>query len=239
VFYGSPAQEDVWLEFEEFILGETYQHACGTTQRIYATAIDSGGHHADAVYSFAHKHRARRVFAIKGSSGAERSIENGNTKVGFNWQGKREKHGPVLWHVGTHLAKDRFSARLEVQQPGPGYVHLSRDLTDEWFRQLAAEDRVTARSQYGTVTRWVPNRKRNEVIDMTAYAIWLEERLDLWAPKKRKWWDDLENTVQPVITDLFAAPNPPPRVERPPAALVPKAADTTDTSNLFAPIPMH
>ncbi|MBW7896532.1 MAG: phage terminase large subunit family protein [Opitutaceae bacterium] len=206
VFYGNPAQEDVWLELEDFLFATTYQHASGTTQRIYATAIDSGGHHADAVYSFAHKHRARRVYAIKGASGAERSIENGNTKVGFNWQGKREKHGPVLWHVGTHLAKDRFAARLEVQQPGPGYVHLSRDNTDEWFRQLAAEDRVTARSQYGTVTRWVPNRKRNEVIDMTAYVIWLEERLDLWAQKKRKWWDELEEQVQPVIADLFAAP---------------------------------
>jgi terminase, large subunit len=205
VFFGNPAQEDVWLEFEEFILGETYQHAGGTTQRIYATAIDSGGHHADAVYAFAHKHRARRVYAVKGSSSVERSIENGNTKVGFNWQGKREKHGPTLWHVGTNLAKDRLSARLEISQPGPGYVHLSSDNTDEWFRQLAAEDRVTVRTQAGSQSRWTPNRKRNEVIDMTAYAIWLEERLDLWSPKKKRWWEELEEAVQPSITDLFAA----------------------------------
>jgi hypothetical protein len=34
-------------------------------------------------------------------------------------------------------------------------------------------------------------------MDMTAYAIWLEERLDLWSAKKRKWWDDLEQRVQP------------------------------------------
>ncbi|MCM2311332.1 MAG: phage terminase large subunit family protein [Steroidobacteraceae bacterium] len=204
VFFGNPAQEDVWLEFEEFILGETYQHASGTTQRIYATALDSGGHHADAVYAFAHKHRTRRVYAVKGSSGAERSIENGNTKVGFNWQGKREKQGPTLWHVGTNLAKDRLAARLEVSQPGPGYVHLSADNTDEWFRQLAAEDRVTVRTQAGTQSRWTPNRKRNEVIDMTAYAIWLEERLDLWAPKRKRWWAELEEAVQPAITDLFS-----------------------------------
>ncbi len=141
---------------------------------------------------------------------AERSIENGNTKVGYNWQGRREKHGPILWHVGTNLAKDRFAARLEVTQPGPGYVHLSSENTDEWFRQLAAEDRVTIRGQYGTTTRWVPNRKRNEVIDMTAYTIWLEERLDLWSPKKRKWWDELEQQVQPAIDDLFNATAPTP-----------------------------
>jgi phage terminase large subunit GpA-like protein len=207
VFFGNPAQEDVWLELEEFLIGETYQHASGTTQRIYATAIDSGGHHADAVYAFAHKHKIRRVHAIKGASGVERSIENGNTKVGFNWQGRREKHGPTLWHVGTHLAKDRFSARLEITAPGPGYVHLSADNTDEWFRQLAGEDRITVRTATGPASRWVANRKRLEIKDMTAYAIWLEERLDLWSPRKKGWWADLERTVQPVMDDMFSATN--------------------------------
>jgi terminase, large subunit len=202
-FFGNPEQDDVWQELEEFLFGEVYQHAAGTEQRIYATAIDSGGHSANAVYAFAHKHKSRRVHAIKGSSGIERSIENGNTKVGFDWRGRREKSGPTLWHVGTHLAKDRLAARFEVSKPGPGYVHLSRDNTDEWFRQLAAEDRVTHRTQYGTRYRWVPNRKRNEVIDMTAYCIWLEERLGLWSAKKKQWWADLEQKVQPAIGDLF------------------------------------
>ncbi len=208
VFFGNPAQEEVWLELEDFLFAETYQHAGGTTQRIYATAIDSGGHHADEVYAFAHKHRSRRVHAIKGASGNERSIENGNTKVSYTLRGRRDKHGATLWMVGTNLAKDRLAARMEVGQPGPGFVHLSADNTDEWFRQLAGEDRVTVRTQHGKQTRWVKNRKRQEIIDMTAYAIWLEERLDLWAPRMRKFWDQLEETVQPVITDLFAAPAP-------------------------------
>lgn len=252
VFFGNPAQEEVWHELEEFLFGETYQHACGTTQRIYATALDSGGHHADAVYAFAHKHRARRVHAVKGYSGAERSIENGNTKVGYNWQGKREKNGPILWHVGTNLCKDRFAARLEVGRPGPGYVHLSAHNTDEWFRQLAAEDRVTVRTQHGTQTRWAPNRKRNEVIDMTAYAIWLEERLDLWAPKRRKFWEELEAMVQPAITDLFApvepvapehagqiAPTQEPYVRNFEPTHQQNPRRSEEDESLFAPIPMH
>lgn len=248
VFFGNPEQEEVWLELEDFLFGQTYPHACGTTQAIYATAIDSGGHSANAVYAFAHKHKARRVHAVKGSSGAERSIENGNTKVGFNWMGKREKNGPILWHVGTHLAKDRLASRLEVSRPGPGYVHLARDNSDEWFRQLAAEDRVTARTAYGTRYRWVPNRKRNEVIDMTAYAIWLEERLDIWSPRKRTWWQELEDSVQPLITDLFAEPvqtsaHPPPAPEHTatvaPQQPRPARDDTQADDALFAPIPMH
>ena len=203
-FFGNPEQEEVWLELEDFLFSEVYSHASGTEQRIHATAIDSG-YLPDAVYAFAHKHKHRRVHAVKGSSGGERSIENGNSKVSFSFRGKRQTHGQTLWMVGTHLAKDRFAARLEISKPGPGYVHLSRDHTDEWFRQLAAEDRVTQRNQSGSTTRWVKNRKRNEIIDMTAYAIWLEERLDLWSIKNRSWWAQREKEVQPVISDMFPA----------------------------------
>lgn len=236
VFFGNPEQEEVWLELEEFLFGETYTHAAGTVHQIYATALDSGGHSANAVYAFAHKHKSRRVHAIKGSSGVERSIENGNIKVGFNWLGKREKHGPVLWHVGTHLAKDRFAARLEVKIPGPGYVHLSQELSDEWFRQLAAEDRHTIRTKYGTRYRWVATRKRNEVIDMTAYVVWLEERLGLWRPSKKQWWADLEERVQPAISDMFSAPGPTPApVQRNPDAAPPLRAPRNRPNNPVAP----
>ena len=205
VFYGNPGQPDIWLDLEEFLFGAEYPHACGTAQKIYATAIDSGGHYTNDVYAFAHAH-SRNVFAVRGSPGRERGIENGNSKVDYRKNGKTEKNGTTLWHVGTNLAKDRLQSRLEVAAPGPGYVHFSRDLSDEWFRQLAGEDRVARRTQFGTETRWTPNRKRVEVKDCVTYAIWLEEHLNLWSKKKRTWWDELETRVQPAIQDLFAAP---------------------------------
>ena len=203
VFFGNPAQQEIWDETEEFLRTQEYTHASGRPQRIFATAIDSGGHHADAVYAFAHKLKALRVHAVKGASSQERSIDNGNSRVGYKWNGRTEKQGPVLWHVGTNLAKDRFQARLDVLAPGPGYVHLSSELSDEWFKQLAGEVRVAVRMRGGTQTRWTADRKRIEVRDCLTYAIWLEERLDLWAPRRSKWWDQLERAVQPD-DDLFA-----------------------------------
>lgn len=204
VFYGNPALSHVWDEAEAFLRTATYAHDCGPSQSIYATAIDSGGHHANGVYAFAHRLRSLRVHAIKGASGREHSIEQGNKKVGFTWNGRQERNGPMLWHVGTNLAKDRFQSRLDVRTPGPGYVHLSRDCSDEWFAQLASEDRHTRRMAWGSETRWVPNRPRNEVKDCLAYATWLEERLGLWRPGKAKFWEKLEAEVQP-LGDLFAA----------------------------------
>jgi phage terminase large subunit GpA-like protein len=204
VFFGSPALPAVWQEVEEFLRVTQYPHISGFPQRIHATAIDSGGHHADAVYAFAHRCRSLNVHAIKGYNGRERSIEMGNVRVEYKWNGRIEKHGPMLWHVGTNLAKDRFQSRLEVTTPGPGYVHISEEVSDEWLKQLAGEVRATRRMQHGTETRWTPIRTRIEVKDCLAYAIWTEERLSLWHPSKAKFWDQLEQAVQPE-GDLFAA----------------------------------
>jgi len=205
VFFGNPALPDVWAEVERFLRDTEYPHACGIPQRIYASAIDSGGHHADAVYAFAHRLRNLRVHAIKGVAQRERSIDNGNTRVEYKWNGRVEKHGPILWHVGTNLAKDRFQSRLGVAGQGPGYIHLSRELSREWFEQLAGEVRATRRSMLGSETRWTRIRARIEVRDCLTYAIWLEERLGLWHPRKAPWWKQLESEVQPE-GDLFAAP---------------------------------
>ena len=205
VFFGNPAQREVWAEAEAFLREQRYAHACGIPQAIYATAVDSGGHHSDAVYAFAHRLKALRVHAIRGASQRERAIDNGNSRVSYSWNGKVEKHGPVLWIVGTNLCKDRFHSRLSVTTPGPGYVHLSSELSDEWFKQLAGEVRAVRRQAGTTDTRWTPMRKRIEVKDCVTYVIWLEERLDLWSPRRTKWWQDLEASVQPA-DDLFTQP---------------------------------
>lgn len=205
VFFGNPAQQEVWDAAENWLRNAEYSHACGIPQRIHATAIDSGGHHADAVYAFAHRLKALRVHAIRGRSGRERAIEEGNTRVGYNWAGRVERKGPVLWHVGTNLAKDLFQGRLSVTVPGPGYVHFSNELSDEWFQQMASEVRAVRRTQHGTESRWTPIRKRNEARDCLVYVIWLEHRLALWRPGRGAWWDALERAVQPP-DDLFSAP---------------------------------
>lgn len=212
VIFGNPALQSFWDEVETFVRTAEYPHVSGIPQRVYAWAVDSGGHHADAVYAFAHKLRHLRVHAIKGYSGRERSIDQGNAKVDFRWNGKIEKRGPTLWQVGTNLAKDRLQSRLDVRTPGPGYVHLASALSDEWYKQMASEVRAIRRTATGTETRWVKVRTRNEVKDNACYVIWLEERLGLLHPSKAKWWDQVEAAVQPE-DDLFTRVAPLPEYE--------------------------
>lgn len=235
VFFGNPATQALWDEVEAYLRTEEYAHVCGFPQRIYATAIDSGGHHADAVYAFAHRNRDIRVHAVKGASGQERSIENGNAKVDYRWNGKIEKFGPTLWHVGTNLAKDRLHTRMTVAVPGPGYVHFSRDLSDEWFKQFAGEIRALRRLKGGTESRWTATRSRIEVRDCVTYAIWLEERLGLWRPSKARFWADLEAAIQPE-GDLFAALGVP-RETKSDSGTVPASAPRSPAAPIPRPAP--
>lgn len=232
VFFGNPAQPEVWAEAEAFLREQRYAHASGIPQPIFATAIDSGGHHSDAVYAFAHRLKAMRVFAIRGASQRERAIDNGNSRVGYKWNGRVEKQGPVLWIVGTNLCKDRFHSRLAVTTPGPGYVHLSNELSDEWFKQLAGEVRAIRRQAGTADTRWTPTRKRIEVKDCLTYVIWLEERLDLWSPRRAKWWDELEQIVQPA-DDLFSQPG----LLTAPSAAAPSAPSNVPPAPAATPAP--
>jgi len=207
VIFGNPELKETWDQAEQFLREQVYMDTNGVPHNIYATALDSGGHHTNAVYAFAHKLKALRVHAIKGASGREKAIDNGNTKVGYNWAGRIEKHGPTLWHVGTNLAKDRFHARMQVLTPGPGYVHLCKQMSDSWFKQLAGEQRFISRTAQGSETRWTPVSKSRaiEAKDCVTYVIWLEERLDLWHPRRNAFWAQLEEIANPPM-DLFSQP---------------------------------
>ena len=205
IFYGNPDQDEVWADVAEYLFETRFRHASGQELKIHGTAIDSGGHNTHAVYAFCAANAARRVFAVKGRSGREKHIKDGATKVDIDWRGRIRKHGALLWQVGTNLAKDLIYGRLQITRPGPGYIHFSKELPDEFFKQMAGEIRAERITAGGTESRWSAIRKRVEAWDCTVYAVWLETHFEL-AKKTAKWWDQLEEEVQPSMADLFAEP---------------------------------
>lgn len=211
IFFGNPAEDEIWENLAAFLTNTRYQHECGQQIAIYATAIDSGGHHTGAVYNFARKHKARRVYAVRGRPFGEKAIKDGAGHVDIDWRGKKVKKGVILWHVGTNLAKDLLHSRLQIEQPGPGYVHLSHELTDEWFRQFSGEVRATRRTASGSRSLWAAIRKRVEALDCTVYALWVEEHLGL-RRKAQAWWDALAEKLNAHEPDDAPPPDPaPPR----------------------------
>jgi terminase, large subunit len=232
VFFGNPDEDEIWADVEEFLFETEFPHAAGTALKISGAAIDSRGHNTHAVYNWVSKHQRKNVFAIAGRSGREKHIKDGASKVDIDWRGRLRKKGLVLWWVGTNHAKDLLHGRLQIQRPGPGYIHFSSELSDEWFKQYAGEARTTRRGVRGEESAWTATRKRVEKWDCSVYSVWLETHFGL-DKKSPKYWDDLEAKVQPAVTDLFAQiiPANTPKADKAPSA-VPTASPGPGTVSL-------
>jgi phage terminase large subunit GpA-like protein len=196
VFFGNPAQDDVWSDLEKYLFGE-FERADGATLRITATAIDTQGHNTQSVYAWCYKQRARRnVYAIAGRSGREKAINSGSSLVDINHKGKRLKNGVRLWQVGTNLAKDLILSRLNIAAQGAGYVHFSDELPEEWFKQFTGEKRYSKRTATGEQTRWTAHRKRVEALDCCVYATFLSHQLGLDKYGAAR-WEKIEKALTP------------------------------------------
>lgn len=222
VLFGNPAEDEVWGKLAETLFERRYQHEDGASMPIYASAIDTGGHHAHAVYHFARLHKARRVYAVRGRPTGEKAIKDGVTTVDIDWRGKKLRKGVRLWYVGTNMAKDLLYGRLQVETPGRGYVHLAANMPDEWFKQFSAEARAVRRTATGSRSLWVKLRSRNEALDCCVYAIWLEEHLEL-ARKTDSWWQRLADKLG------IAEEEPPPSQEEETTTTPAKAGVSTST----------
>ncbi|MFN4114958.1 MAG: phage terminase large subunit family protein [Inhella sp.] len=148
------------------------QHASGQPLRARACAIDSGGHHTQAVYAYARRHAHDHVIAIKGSSQSGRPIIGKPTDVEVNHLGHKLKRGVRLWPIGTDTAKSLIYGRLRTDTPGPGYIHFSRQLQGSYYEQLTAERLVTRYLKGRPKLEWIkPGGKRNEALDLFVYAL--------------------------------------------------------------------
>lgn len=219
VIEANPADERDWGKLDTY-LQTCFPHVCGTSLRIEAVAIDTGGHFTHQAYAYCRSvSKGRRVFAIKGDHRNGQPVKGKSSLQDVNYRGKVIKSGIKLWHVGTDTAKDLIFGRLKVTQFGPGFIHFSKELSVEFYNQLTAEVRVLQRTAGGEQYRWVPVRKRNEVLDCTVYALFAAHMLDLHRYTDRM-WERLEEAVQPKVQDMFATPLPAPDPELPAAISV-------------------
>jgi phage terminase large subunit GpA-like protein len=205
IFYGDPDEDQVWQDVAEYLFETEFPHAAGTKLKIHASCIDTGGHKTMAVYNFVEAHKGKQIFALRGRSGREKHINDGVSLVDIDFRGKKKKRGLKLWQVGTNLAKDLLFGRLGIERVGAGYMHFSKDATDEYFKQMAGEARVERATAHGKESRWTAMRKRVEAWDCATYMIWLETYLGL-AKKAARYWDQLAEVVQPAISDMFSMP---------------------------------
>jgi len=202
VIYGNPADQREWDLRLDPAIKATYRHACGVEMSADAVAIDTGGHFTHQCYVFVRNRPNQNLYAVKGETRLGRPIKSASVLVDVNERGRTIRKGVRLWHVGTDTAKDLLYGRLQVSQPGPGYVHFARELTAEFYAQITAESRMLVKTGRGEEHRWLkPAGKRNEKLDCTVYALFCAQMLGLHTLSD-KLWARLEAGLEP---DLFAS----------------------------------
>jgi phage terminase large subunit GpA-like protein len=207
---------------------------------VLACAVDTGGHHTQAVYAYARSHGHANVLAVKGSSIGGRSIIGKPTEQDLNWRGQKARRGVRLWPVGTDTAKAEIYGRLRIAEPGAGYVHLSKHLPAEVFEQLTSERLVTRYVKGRPKLEWVkPAGRRNEALDCAVYALAAAHKvgMDRWREGDWSKW-----AARVEVRDLFDAGPPAadvaaPAPAEPPSAAVLPAASGADPEPARPPAP--
>lgn len=201
VIFGSPALGETWSALED-LLAKGYPHAGGQSLRLAAMAIDaSDGVTTHFVRAFARKWaHTRRVIAVKGQSVAGKALIGRPSKQDVNFRGEVIKKGVELWQYGADTAKGALYARLKIEEPGAGYVHLPTGLPDDFFDQFTSERRVTRYLRGQPRVEWVLEKgRRNEALDCAGMAHAAAEYVGL----SRINWDAIEKMINPAQRDIF------------------------------------
>ena len=160
--YGDPSGSELWQRLDE-VLNQTFIHPIRGEMIIRSTCVDSGGHYTQQVYNYARQRAGKRVFAIKGIGGEGKPIIGKPSK---NNIGKIN-----LFPVGTDTAKELIFARLKITEEGAGYCHFPFTHSEEYFRMLTSEKKVTKYFKGRPRREWVKVRQRNEALDCRVYAM--------------------------------------------------------------------
>jgi phage terminase large subunit GpA-like protein len=206
VLNGDPGRPEVWASLTE-LLGRTWEHATGARLALQRLAIDTG-FATQSVYQWARGQDRATVLPVRGIGAYDRLVPvSGPTKVEVLETGKRLRRGLNLWTVSVSFFKKEFYKHLGLVKPTTeqlaagltfpaGFVHLPDLVSDEWIKQLVAEQQVIIRSRRGFATRteWRQLRPRNEALDCRIYAraaVWLAGA-DRWSDAR---WHGLEQQL--------------------------------------------
>jgi phage terminase large subunit GpA-like protein len=174
VLHGDPDKEEIWDKFEEEIY-KLYPHEDGHELPIKMVAVDSG-YKTQIVYSFVRRFQGNRVIAIKGSDSQDRPISNPK-RVDVTLDGKTKRRDSKMWSVGSSVLKEEIYSALKKGPPlnkeesyPVNYFHFP-EYSEEYFRQLTAEQFVNVKKKGYDKWEWQKLRDRNEALDCRVYAL--------------------------------------------------------------------
>lgn len=207
VLWGAPSEDEVWRDLDAILQAPLLRNS-GAAMRVQATLIDSGGHNTQDVYNFVRSRRHRKVIAIKGASRPGKPImAQRPSKMDINWRGKSERHGAELWMIGTDTAKDWLASRWQLPS-GPGAIHFSADLPEDYYTQITAERRIVKYRKGHAYSEWIKDKgDRNEALDLAVYNLAAAYFLALHRKQPHD-WAAIRAKLDPPTRDMFEIADP-------------------------------
>ncbi len=196
---GTP-RTTVWDKLDA-LLFSPIRHADGFYMQVSAVSIDAGdGTTSDAVYSWVRKQRYRegvRVMAVRGARSPIAEIfAKPKAPIDTDYRNtKSSKYGLRVYEVGVSKAKDLLigaEGRITLTGFGPGRMHFTRHVRQDYCEQLLSERKVPKRQSSGqyAVNELVWQRLagvRNEVLDCENYNLHAARSLKLHTRTEAQW----------------------------------------------------
>jgi len=197
---GDPAEANTWERLDA-ILKAPLRNAFGIDLLIEVCAIDHGGHHSLQVEQFTRyrQYSTNRAIAIKGQSQPGKQIIGRPTERESSWKGKKIRAGARVFPVGSDTGKHELFNRLRVEVPGPGYIHFSNELDDDFYKGLTAEQLVTRHVKGRPRHEWTLKRgARNEPLDLWVYGFAAFHNSG-WFRRREHEWKKRAELIEPAL----------------------------------------
>ncbi len=191
---GDLASSVTWAKLDSVVARE-WISADGRAMRLTRVGVDTGdGETTMHARAWCRRHSGLAM-ALKGkqSNEALQPIA-GPTWIDLTINGLKLPKGVKQWTVGTSMLKSELFGDLRLERPvdgedyPDGFVFLPADTTDEWIKQLVAEQLITKRNKRtGRASQeWQLTRPRNEALDNAIYAraIAISLGVDRWDEKR-------------------------------------------------------
>ncbi|MGE5646150.1 MAG: phage terminase large subunit family protein [Acidobacteriota bacterium] len=193
VFEGDTSRAQVWEKLTG-LLNETFTTTTGLELPVIQMAVDSG-YATTEVYEWARR-QGNRVLVVKGDSRAP-AILGAASPIEVGPLGVKIKRGVKVWPVNSGMAKEELYRWLRLERPTdedleqgiafpPGYCHFPR-YSEEYFKQITAEQLVAKLVKGYRRLEWQKMRERNEALDCRVYARAAAARVGLDRFQEKHW----------------------------------------------------
>jgi phage terminase large subunit GpA-like protein len=215
VFEGDTSRPQVWEKLTG-LLNETFTATTGIDLPIIQLAVDSG-YATTEVYEWARR-QGNRVLVVKGDSRAP-AILGAASPIEVGPLGVKIKRGVKVWPVNSGMAKEELYRWLRLERPTdedlekgiphpPGYCHFPR-YSEEYFKQITAEQLVAKLVKGYRKLEWQKMRERNEALDCRVYARAAAARVGLDRFQEKHWRVVADRMGIPVQSQRPAPQQPP------------------------------